>query len=109
MPKSTTVPIGLPAPDGLRVALVRTGRTPEELAREFEPSAQTIRNWAAQVERNAGRRADGLSTAECEEIRRLRRENRRLREERAILAKSPGLVAAMCMSLSSLFSCRRGE
>lgn len=38
------------------VELVRTGRNPEELAKEFEPSAQTIRNWAAQADRDEGRR-----------------------------------------------------
>lgn len=38
------------------IDLVAAGRTPEELAREFEPSAQTIRNWVAQAERDAGRR-----------------------------------------------------
>ena len=69
------------------VELARTGRTAEELAREFEPTAQAIRNWVVQAERDEGRRADGLSSAEREEIRRLRCENRRLREERAILAK----------------------
>ena len=49
------------------VELVRTGRTAEELAREFEPTAQAIRNWVAQAERDEGRRADGLSSAEREE------------------------------------------
>ena len=58
------------------VELVRTGRSPEELAREFEPSAQAIRNWVAQVDRDEGRRTDGLTSAEREEMRRLRRENR---------------------------------
>ena len=67
------------------VDLVRKGRTPEDLARQFEPSAQAIRNWVRQVDRDAGRRHDGLTTAEQEELRRLRRENRVLREERAIL------------------------
>jgi transposase-like protein len=33
--------------------LVHAGRTPEELAHEFEPTAQSIRNWVAQWERNA--------------------------------------------------------
>ena len=36
--------------------LVRAGRTPEELAKEFEPTAQTIRNWMAQAERDRGER-----------------------------------------------------
>jgi transposase len=41
------------------IELVRAGRTPEELAREFEPSAQTIRNWVAQADRDGGVRTDG--------------------------------------------------
>ena len=75
------------------VALVRTGRTPEELGREFEPSAESIRNWAKQADRDEGRRYDGLTTAEREELRRLRRDNRRLREEREILAKAAAWFA----------------
>ena len=75
------------------IELVRAGRTPEELAREFEPSAQAIRNWVVQAERDEGRRADGPSTAEREELRRLRRENRRVREERDILAKATAWFA----------------
>jgi transposase len=75
------------------VELVRTGRTPEELAREFEPSAESIRNWVKQAERDEGKRSDGLTTAEKEELRRLRRENRTLREERAILAKAAAWFA----------------
>ena len=70
------------------VELVRSGRTPGELAREFEPSAQAIWNWVAQAARDAGERSDGLRTEEREELRRLRRKNRRLREEREILAKA---------------------
>jgi transposase len=45
------------------VELVRAGRTPEELVDEFEPTAQSIRNWLAQSERNAGRGDRGLTTA----------------------------------------------
>jgi len=41
------------------VDLVRAGRTPEEIEREFEPTAQTIRNWVARADRDEGRRADG--------------------------------------------------
>ena len=67
---------------------VRAGRSPEDLAREFEPTARTVRNWVAQADRDEGRRNDGLTTAEREELRRLRRENRRLREEREILSKA---------------------
>ena len=70
------------------VELVRTGRTPGELAREFECSAQAIRNWVRQADRDEGRREDGLTSSELEELRQLRRENRRLREEREILKKA---------------------
>lgn len=74
------------------VELVRTGRTPEELAREFDPSAQAIRNWVAQADIDEGRR-EGLSTAEREELRKLRRDNKRLRQEREILAKAAAWFA----------------
>jgi len=75
------------------IELVRAGRDPEQLAREFEPSAQAIRNWVAQADRDEGRREDGLTTLEREELRRLRRENRQLREEREILKKAAAWFA----------------
>ncbi len=75
------------------VELVGAGRSPEELALEFEPSAQVIRNWVAQADRDEGRRSDGLTSSEREELRRLRRENRRLRQEREILAKAAAWFA----------------
>jgi len=75
------------------VDLVRAGREPEELAKEFEPSAQAIRNWLKQADLDEGRREDGLTSAEREELRRLRRENRQLREEREILAKAAAWFA----------------
>ena len=75
------------------VDLVRSGRAPEDLAREFEPSSQAIRTWVAQAGRDAGERSDGLRTEERDELRRLRRENRRLREEREILAKATAWFA----------------
>jgi transposase len=56
------------------VELVRAGRMPEELASEFEPTAQSIRNWVVQSQRNAGRGDGGLTTAEREELNRPRRE-----------------------------------
>ena len=83
------------------IELVRAGRSVEELAREFEPSAQAIRNWVVQAERDEGRRADGPSTVEREELRRLRRENRRLREERDILAKATAWFAREAVPGSS--------
>jgi len=75
------------------IELVRAGRTPDELAKEFEPTAQSIRNWVAQAERDAGRRDDGLSSAERDELSRLRRENRQLRLERDILSKAAAWFA----------------
>jgi transposase len=73
------------------IELVRAGRTPEQLAKEFEPSAQAIRNWVAQADRDEGRREDGLTTVEREELSRLRRENRQLKLEREILSNQRGL------------------
>ena len=75
------------------VRLVRTGRTPKELGREFEPSEQTIRNWVKQAELDEGSRTDGLKTEEREELARLRRENARLKEEREILSKAAAWFA----------------
>ena len=78
----------VPYPEEYRrrmVELVRSGRSPEELAKEFEPSAQAIRNWVCQVDLDEGRRNDGLTSDEKEELGRLRRENRRLKLEQEIL------------------------
>ncbi len=75
------------------VRLARSGRTPKELAREYEPSEQTIRNWVKQAELDDGSRSDGLTTSEREELQRLRRENERLREEREILKKAAAWFA----------------
>ncbi len=88
------------------VELVRAGRTPDELSREFEPSAQAIRNWVAAADRSEGRQgkdpsaqpmpaADGadLSAAERDELARLRRENKQLRLERDILSRATAWFA----------------
>jgi transposase len=83
------------------IDLVRAGRSPESLAREFEPSAQCIRNWVRQADRDAGRRADGLTTAERTELQRLRRENATLREEREILKKAAAWFARETNSIPS--------
>jgi transposase len=83
------------------VELVRAGRRPEELSREFEPSAQAIRNWVVQTDRDEGRRADCLTTPEREELRRLKGENRRLRQEREILAKAAAWFARETGSIPS--------
>ena len=69
------------------------GSSPEELAQEFEPTAQSIRNWVGQSECDAGRGGNGLTTAEREELTQLRRENRQLRLERDILSKAAAWFA----------------
>lgn len=75
------------------VELVRSGRNPESLSKEFEPSAQTIRNWVVQMDRDEGRRSDGATSAEREELTRLRRENRQLKLEQEILKKAAAWFA----------------
>jgi len=51
------------------IDLARSGRSAEDLAKEFGCSGQTIRNWVAQVDADAGRRNDVLTTDEREELR----------------------------------------
>jgi transposase len=78
------------------VELVRAGRKPSELAKEFGCSEQSIANWIARAageRRKLGRGRDVLTSAEREELSRLRRENRRLRQERDILAKATAWFA----------------
>jgi transposase len=75
------------------VDLVRGGRSPESIAREFEPTAQCVRNWVRQADRDSGRRRDGLTTDERTELQRLKRENATLREEREILKKAAAWFA----------------
>jgi transposase len=73
--------------------LVRAGRSPDELAEEFEPTAQTIRNWIKQTELDHGQRQDGLTSEEKAELARLRKENKQLRLEREILSKAAAWFA----------------
>jgi transposase len=75
------------------VDLVRAGRVPAQLAREFGLSAWTIGNWVKQVARDEGKGDGGLSTAEREELAQLRRENRKLKLERDILSKAAAWFA----------------
>ena len=91
MPKSRP-----PYPDEFRqqiLALVRAGRNPEELAKEFEPTAQTIRNWIKHDELDKGQRQDGLTRDEKAELAQLRKENKQLRLEREILSKAAAWFA----------------
>ena len=75
------------------IALARSGRSVESLAREFEPCVATIHGWIKQAERDEGVRDDGLTSAERDELRRLRRENKQLRQERDILSKAAAWFA----------------
>ncbi len=83
------------------VEQVRAGRAINELAREFEPSANAIREWVKQAALDEGLRSDGLTTTEREELTRLRRENRILREEREILSKAAAWFATETGSVPS--------
>jgi transposase-like protein len=67
--------------------LNRSGKSAPVLASELGVSPQSLRNWARQIDIDEGRR-DGLSSDKREELRRLRRENRILTEEREILKKA---------------------
>jgi len=81
------------------VELVRAGRSPEELAKEFDPSPNTIRKWAAQTDLDEGLRADGLTTAERKELRDLRRKIKQLELEREILGKAAAWFARESITL----------
>ena len=76
------------------IELIRAGRTPAELSREFQVTAQTIVNWVAARDADqplTGKQ--GLSTAEREELARLRRQVKQLQTERDILAKATAWFA----------------
>jgi transposase len=75
------------------VELVRTsGKSVGEVCRDLDLTETAVRRWVAQADVDAGRR-DGLTTAEREELSRLRRENRVLRDERDILKKAAAFFA----------------
>jgi len=75
------------------VELHRAGRGFDELAKEFGCTSWSIRQWVKQADRDVGRGDGGLSTAEREELTRLRRENRQLKMEREILSKAAAWFA----------------
>jgi len=78
------------------VELVRAGRDPDDLAREFEPTAQSIRHWVGVADRAGGRREEKVEVvipSERDELIRLRRENKQLRQERDILSRAAAWFA----------------
>ena len=85
------------------IDFVRAGREPADLAREFEPIAESIRKWVALANKQEGCReekggaqvlaTDVLTTTERDELARLRRENRQLRVERDILSRAAAWFA----------------
>jgi transposase len=81
------------------VELARAGRSPESLAKEFDPSANTIRKWAVQADLDEGHRSDGMTTAERVELRDLRHELRQLKLEREILGKAAAWFARESITL----------
>jgi len=86
------------------IDLVRAGRFPDNLAREFEPTSHSIRAWVTLADRSEGRReeaAPGLAAAERDELARLRREVRQLRLERDILSKAAAWFARETGTLPS--------
>jgi len=72
---------------------VRSGRSIRDVAESLGVSQQTLRNWAKQVAVDRRERDDGLTGAEREELRRLRRENARLKQERDILKHATAFFA----------------
>lgn len=76
------------------IRLARTsGRPRAEIARDIGMTSETLRVWLKQADLDEGRREDGPTTEEREELRRLRREVRILREEREILKKAAAFFA----------------
>jgi transposase len=76
------------------VRLARTSGKPyRQIAHDLGMTTETLRKWLKQADLDEGQRQDGLSTEEQEELRRLRRENRILREEREILVKAAAFFA----------------
>ncbi len=76
------------------VQMLRAGRTPAELSKSLGVSEQTLRNWRRQSEADRRERTDVPTSAELEELRQLRRENARLKQERDLLKRAAAFFAA---------------
>ncbi len=85
-----------PYPPEFKAEAMRLARSGEKsipaLAGDLGISSQALREWVKQAEIDGGTR-EGLSAAEREELRQLRRENRILRQEREILKKAAAFFA----------------
>ena len=91
MPKSKP-----PYPEQFRreaLELVRQGRSIPDVAESLGITAQSLRNWKRQDDRDRGERDDGLTSAEREELREVRKRVKRLEQERDILNRATALFA----------------
>lgn len=85
-----------PYPEQFRreaVELVRQGRSIPDVAESLGVSAQSLRNWAKQTQLDRRERDDGLTSAERDELRQLRKRVKRLEQERDILKRATALFA----------------
>lgn len=71
----------------------RGDRSLGQVAKDFDLTETAVREWVKQAERDSGRRADGLTTAERAELAVLRRDNRRLQQDVDILKRATAFFA----------------
>ncbi len=75
------------------IELARSGKKADELAAQFEFAPQTVRNWLKQADLDEGRRIDGTTSKDHEELAKLRKKVRELEIERDILSKAAAWFA----------------
>ncbi|MET7426342.1 transposase [Dactylosporangium sp. NPDC005555] len=73
----------------------RGDRSVRQVARDFDLTETAVRDWVKQADLDTGTRTDGLTSAEREELTRLRRENRRLTEDVEILKRATAFFALL--------------